>query len=383
MRFKKSIFLNALECPRLLQMFGLILILFTPLIFIILIFLYIYRYLIKIILKLKFKDKFIGFLKGTDCVWASEDTACLSVINILIIVEKPKHNSNVIFMEDLKNLMNDRTISKATGTMFEKLYYRRRQKFGYYFWERNEEIDLNNRIRWLECENADCDGSCEDVSSEFFKKNLGSICNKLLPDNHAAAWEILVGRRCSRSGSRIKDHSASEESLDTDICKIPLILRTHHSLGDGITLLKWLETIFDEDKTKGKIKNTMSINANENIKEFVSSLHNSENNLPNETKNFTSLATLSRVLKHLRGHFLASLKYFKIVTINSIKWQEEILINHKLNFKHSYLKQVYEKIKEIMYLTMIILLAPKYMIEQACNIDKKYICIQYLFYKKG
>ncbi|XP_025269790.1 uncharacterized protein LOC109610519 [Camponotus floridanus] len=359
---------------------------FTPLILVILNLLYIYHCLIEIILRIQLKDKFIGFLKGTDSVWASEDAVCLSIINILIIIEKTEQNSNVIFLEGLKDLIHDRIISKATGTIFEKLFYRRRQKFGYYFWERNEEIDLNNRIRWLECENADCDGSCEDVSSEFFKKNLGSICNKTLPDDHTASWEILVGKRCSRGRSRIDSHSAPEECFDTDTCKIPVIIRIHHSLGDGISILKFcFETIFNEDKTKVKIEN-ISINANKtNFEELVSPLRNSEKSLTNQTRNLNekivrsykknifaasmSFTTLSRVLKNLRGHFLVLLKYSKTTTIDSLKWQAKISINHRLNFKDC-LKQVYEKIKEIMHSTIIILLTPKCMIEQACNIDE-------------
>ncbi|XP_025265778.1 uncharacterized protein LOC112638389 isoform X2 [Camponotus floridanus] len=390
MQFENSVFFNGFRRHKLQQLFAIVAIilayLFSPLTLIILNFLYIYRCLIEIILRIQLKDKFVGFLKGTDCVWASEDAVCLSVLNILIIIEKPKQNSNVIFLEGLKNLIHDRIVSKTTGTIFEKLFYRRRQKFGYYFWERNEEeIDLNNRIRWLECENADCDGSCEDVSSEFFRKNLGSICNKTLPDDHTAAWEILVGKRCSRGRSRIDDHSASEECFDTDTCKIPLIIRIHHSLGDGITLLKlWFERIFDH-KTKVEIENM--INANEiNVKEFVSPLRNSEKNLPNETKNLNEkivrsykknifaasifFTTLAQVMKNLRSHFLALLKYSKTITIDSIKRQTKILINHRLNFKDICLKQVYEKIKEIMHFTLIILLTPKCMIEQACSIDE-------------
>ncbi|XP_025269756.1 uncharacterized protein LOC112639565 [Camponotus floridanus] len=395
MQFEKLAFFNRFGCQKLQQLFAIILAyLFTPLILVILNFLYIYHCLIEIILRIQFKDKFIGFLKGTDCVWANEEAVYFSVINILIIIEKTEQNSNVIFLEGLKNLIHDRIISKATGTIFEKFFYRRRQKFGYYYWERNEEIDLNNRIRWLECENADCDGSCEDVSSEFFKKNLGSICNKTLPDDHTASWEILVGKRCSRGRSRIDSHSAPEECFDTDTCKIPVIIRIHHSLGDGISLLRFcFKTIFDEDKTKVKIEN-ISINANKtNFKELVSPLRNSEKSLMNGTRNLNekivrylsyirklsykknifavsmSLTTLSRVLKNLRGHFLVLLKYSKTTTIDSLKRQAKISINHRLNFK-DYLKQVYEKIKEIMHLTMIILLIPKCIIKQTCSIDK-------------
>ncbi|KAM0732199.1 hypothetical protein ACS0PU_001741 [Formica fusca] len=384
-----SVFLNGLGRQRLQELLRIVCVcLLIPFILIILNFLYIYRYLVKIVLRIQFKDKFAGLLKGTDYVWAIEDAASLSVINILMILEKDdRRNSNAIFLEDFKNLVNDRIVSKAAGSTFEKLFYHRNQKFGYYFWERNEKIDLKNRIRWLECENADCDGSCEDISSESFRKNLGSICNKSLPDNHTAAWEILVGKRCPRSRSRVeKDRLSSAECFDTDTCKIPMIFRVHHSLGDGIALLKLLfKAITDEDETKVKIENTVSINANvRNFKEFVSSLHNSRRNLPNETrhsdeemvrsyeKNILAASipsihmTVSRVLKDLRCRFHALLKYFKTVTMNSIKQQAKISINHIwLNFKDIFLKQIYEKIKEITRLMMIIFSTPKWLIKQA------------------
>lgn len=405
MQFERSnsVLLNGLGRQRLQELLKTICVcLLIPFILITLNFLYIYRYLVGIVLRIQLKDKFAGFLKGTDYVWAIEDTVSLSVINILTILEKDGRNSNAIFLEDFKNLINDRIVSKAVGSTFEKLFYRRKQKFGYYFWERNEEIDLKNKIRWLECANADCDGSCEDVSSESFRKNLGNICNKSLPDNHTAAWEILVGKRCSRSRSRVeKGRLSPEECFDTDTCKISIIFRIHHSLGDGIAILKLLfKTITDEDETKEKIENnTVSINANEtDFKEFVSPLRNSRKNLSNETKHLDEemvqsyeknilaasmpYMTVSRILKDLRGRFHASLKYFKIVTINSIKQQAKISINHIwLNFKNIFLKQVYEKIKEITRLTMIIFSIPNWLFKQAIpSMDEKYIYIYIYMY---
>ena len=248
MQFERSssILLNGLRRQRLQELLRIACVyLLTPLIFITLNFLYIYRCLVEIVLRIQFKEKFVGFLKGTDCVWAIEDAVSLSVINILMILEKAARNSNAIF-----------------------------------FWVRNEEIDLKNRIRWLECENADCDGSCEDVSSESFRRNLGSICNKSLPDDHTAAWEILVGKRCPRSRSRIEEGRLSpEECFDTDTCKIPMVFRVHHSLGDGVALLGLLlEAIADKNETK--------------------------------------VMTLSRVLKDLQDHFYASLKCSKSVMID-------------------------------------------------------------------
>ncbi|XP_072755329.1 uncharacterized protein [Anoplolepis gracilipes] len=383
MQFERSntIILNGLRRQKLQESLRIICAyLFIPFILITLNFLYIYRCLVEIVLRIQFKNKFAGLLKGTDYIWAIEDTS-LSVINILMILEKVKQNSETIFLEDFKNLVNDRIVSKAAGTTFEKLFYLRSQKFGYYFWERNEEIDLKNRIRWLECENADCDGSCEDVSSESFRKNLGSICNKSLPDDHTAAWEILVGKRCPRSRSRVEEGRLSlEECFNTNACKIPMIFRVHHSLGDGVALLKLFKAITDEDEMKIEIENTISINPNKtNFKDFISPLRNSENSLSNKTRNLNKESVqsyekdilaismpyviLSRVLKDLRSHLVASLKYFK--TIDSIKQQPKISINHMwLNFKDIFLKQVYEKIEKIMRLMMIILSAPKCLTEQ-------------------
>ncbi|XP_029163505.1 uncharacterized protein LOC114934948 isoform X2 [Nylanderia fulva] len=389
MQFERSssVLLNGLRHQRLQELLRIACVcLLTPFIFITLNFLYIYRCLVEIILRIQFKGKFAGFLKGTDCVWAIEDAVSLSVINILMILEKSARDSNAIFLENFKNLVNDRIVSKAAGTTFEKLLYRRSQKYGYYFWERNEDIDLKNRIGWLECKNADCDSSCEDVSSESFRKNLGNICNKPLPDDHTAAWEILIGKRCPRSRSRVEEGRLSpEECFDTDACKIPIIFRVHHSLGDGIALLGLLlEAIADKNETKvSKTKNIVSINANEtNCKEYFSSLHNSEKNLSNEMKNqeivqsyeknilaasmpFTYMR-LPRILKDLQDHFHVLLKCSKSITIDFIKQQAKISINHMwLNFKDIFLKQVYENIKQIAQLMTIILSAPKYLAQQA------------------
>ncbi|XP_036142826.1 uncharacterized protein LOC118644089 [Monomorium pharaonis] len=234
----------------------------TPLIVISLILLYIYRCLVEIMLRIQLKSKFAGLLKGTDCVWATEDTVSLSVINILMILEKAE-NSNAIFLEDFRNLVNDRVVSKAAGTTLEKLFYLRGQKFGYYFWEKSEKIDLKNRIRWLECVNANCDGSCEDISGESFRKTLENVCNKSLPDNHRAAWEILVGGCCLKSKYRVKkSYLSPEKCFSTDIQKIPIVFRVHHSLGDGVALIDLLlKTIIEKDVKKEmrvKIKDIIS-----------------------------------------------------------------------------------------------------------------------------
>ncbi|KYN27070.1 PREDICTED: uncharacterized protein LOC108757728 [Trachymyrmex cornetzi] len=356
--------------------------LFAPFIAITLILLYIYRHFIEIVLKIQLRNKFAGLLKGTDCVWAVEDAVSLSVINILMILEKVARNSNKIFLEDFRNLINDRIVLKAADTTIEKLFYLRSQRFGYYFWERSEKVDLKDRIRWLECMNANCDGSCEDISGELFRKTLENVCNKPLPDNHRAAWEILVGKRCPKSRSNLEEGRLSpEKCFDTDTRKIPMLFRVHHSLGDGVALLGLLlKTITEETESKEtrvKIKNIVSSGeTGKRFKEIVPALQNSERNFQNEIdvvrfyeKNILAASmpyvTFSRLVQDLRNHFYASMKFSNNVTIVSLKQQAKISIDRTwLNFK-DVLKQMYSTIKDVTRLTMILLSFPKFIIQQA------------------
>lgn len=305
---------------------------FAPLIAIILIFLYIYRCLVEIVLKIQFNTKFAGLLKGEDSVWAVEDTVSRSIINILIILEKDTRSTNVIFLEDLRNLINNRIVAKAAGTSLEKIFYRRNRKFGYYFWEKSEKIDLKDKIRWLECENANCDGSCEDISSETFRRNLGNVCNRPLPDDNRAAWECLVGKRCTKSRSRVEGCLSLEKHLNTDLRNIPVIFRAHHSLGDGVALLQvFLKAISKEDKV-------------------VKMMKFDEKKLQDEIK-------------------IARLRDKGILLKQQTKTWTDVWLNFKNLFERSC-----EKIAKAMRLMMILLSAPQCFIQQTINsMDEKYV----------
>ncbi|XP_011688950.1 PREDICTED: uncharacterized protein LOC105450693 isoform X2 [Wasmannia auropunctata] len=322
-----SVIFNGITRRRLWELLGTACVfLLAPLIVIALIFLYIYRRLVEIALRIQLLNKFAGLLKGTDCIWAIEDAVSPSIINVLLILEKTAQDSNANFLESWRILMNERIVSKASGTTLEKMFYLRSQKYGYYFWERSETVDLKDRIRWLECVNANCDGSCEDICSESFRKTLESVCNKPLPNDHRAAWEILVGRRCPRSRSHEKDHLCSDESFNTDIRKIPVLIRIHHSLGDGVAFRDlWFEAIAEKDETK---------EARVKIKNIASSGETEER--------FKSLKQVKMLTKHT--------------------W-----LSHKVIV----LTQLYERIKEITRITMALFSYPKYIVQLAVrSMDK-------------
>jgi len=401
MQFERSnsVTLNGITCRILRKLLGITSIfLFTPFIVIALVFFYIYRHLVEIVLKIQLKEKFAGLLKGTDCIWAIEDTVSLSVINVLMILEKTAQNTNAeIFLQDLRKLVNDCIVSKTADTTLEKLFYHRGQKFGYYFWKRSDEVNLEYRIRWLECEDINCDGSCEDVTSEIFRRNLGSICNRSLPADHTAAWEILVGRHCAQFSSpqyAEEDRLSVRKCSNTDISKIPVIFRVHHSVGDGVALLGLLlKAIAEENEIKvtklTKIEDDIgSIIKNEkDLKEIVSSSRNLRNNSQNEaeivqsyhenilTASMSFTYIISRILRDLRRYFRPSLKFFDNITIDTMRQQMKASIEHTwLNFKNTVFNQSYEKIKDSVQLIFFIFSIPECFIQQAiCSMDEKYM----------
>ncbi|XP_020295287.1 uncharacterized protein LOC109860543 isoform X1 [Pseudomyrmex gracilis] len=244
--------------------------LFAPFFVIILMFLHIYRRLIEIVLRIQLRDKFAGLLEGSDALWSVEDTS-LSLITAILIVKKTAGSTNTIFLKNIRKFFTH--LSKTVPKELDKLFYYRYQKFGYFYWEKSK-FNPETAIRWLECEISNCDGSCENVHSTTFQENLGFICNQPLYDNHKPMWEMLIGRRCSKFSSYMEEDPSlsSEDRFNTDVDEIPVVFRVHHSLGDGIALLKMLSTVIaDDDVIKEQstimLRNSILIDKKNNFKE--------------------------------------------------------------------------------------------------------------------
>lgn len=83
-------------------------------------------------------------------------------------------------------------------------------------------------------------GQCSDSSNDI-RESFGHLSNVPLPFNHSASWEVLVSRQ------QITGTDADGES----VLQVPVLFRVHHSLGDGIALLRlFLETVADKDVPK-------------------------------------------------------------------------------------------------------------------------------------
>uniref|UniRef100_A0A1B0FUX8 O-acyltransferase WSD1 C-terminal domain-containing protein n=1 Tax=Lutzomyia longipalpis TaxID=7200 RepID=A0A1B0FUX8_LUTLO len=203
----------------------------------------IYRSFVRIILQIKFRGKFRGFLSANDTVWTVEHQKWKSVINILALLEE-KRSEN--FESSLKSSEeNAREILEMIRSKFEvlmrsdrseaaqKIFYCLNRELGYSFWT-TAECKIEDYVKFI-----DIPSSSSFLTTTLVKKWLGEVSNDFLPRNHSFLWEILV---------------CTKPIIENGSIKYPIICRVHHSLGDGVALLRFfLETIADQEKKPSSV----------------------------------------------------------------------------------------------------------------------------------
>ncbi|XP_055320369.1 uncharacterized protein LOC129577418 [Sitodiplosis mosellana] len=201
-----------------------------------------YRHHIHHTIKRKYGDKFRGFLDGSDAVWALEDDFAKSVINIMALVEINVQSNNsaadsaVNILLALRKRLSLRFLGEYKT--FPKLFYKRCKEHGYSFWTNENECTIEDYIRFMP---NITEAAKHTDNKKYIESAFGALCNMPLMNNHSASWEILVSKR------HITDYN-SEGNLATHI---PVLFRIHHSLGDGVALLRlFLETIADRENSK-------------------------------------------------------------------------------------------------------------------------------------
>lgn len=163
-------------------------------------------------------------MSAIDSVWAIEDDNALSVINVISAVDNPK-NRNII--ENLRSTVTSKLL--GPNSICPKMMYIRSFHLGYYFWSKNQNIDINDYIRPIEFDDDEGDFVTEDELQIY----VSEISNTKLPYDNGACWEILV----------------SNKPLE-DTNTYPVLFRIHHSLGDGVALLKLLLNTIGCDKPR-------------------------------------------------------------------------------------------------------------------------------------
>ncbi|XP_076287010.1 uncharacterized protein LOC143212282 [Lasioglossum baleicum] len=353
----------------LLTIFSLLL---APTIGLSLLGLYLYRRVIDVVLRIQLKEKYVGLFDGADSIWAIEEPSALAVNNILLIFEKDARHSNTNFLDSFRELVRTRVLS----SFHEKLLHKRKKRFGYYYWERTEEIDLKERVRWLEYDRSSCDGSCDSVYNGHLKRILWNVCNQPLPEDHTASWEILVGKCCPRSSHHYLRRL--EERLTSRI-KIPVLFRVHHSLGDGMALLKFFkEVIVDKEPVQDtcvhmehasfKVKSLESRKTNPVKPSLIGdrSLRSSlQRDVMSASMPFIHFTVFSQVLKVLMARFSEGFKFLQNLTWEDAKSKLKVLADNEIERLRVLLLNLWKNVKGLVRLTKIVVGSPACLIAQA------------------
>lgn len=96
----------------------------------------------------KYGERFRGFLEGTDAVWALEDDAAKSIINVMALVEigaENTENGSVSVLLALRKRFALRFLGEYKP--FPKLFYKRCKEYGYSFWTNENECTIEDHIR--------------------------------------------------------------------------------------------------------------------------------------------------------------------------------------------------------------------------------------------
>lgn len=206
----------------------------TPVVMVSLPLFFSYRLLVHVYLKRRVGVRFAGLLKGPDVVWAMELPEARSIITVLVVLEVPPDNVRCLRGDTTPGKLLLRTVRKvaqlsllAPDSPFPKLIYlRKKSRLGYHYWVKSEQVNVDTFVRCLNISEHVPNG----LSENELQCVIGEHCNKPMPFDDTATWEILVGQQ---------PLLPPEGSLDKSL-RYPIIFRVHHTVGDGVALLRLL-----------------------------------------------------------------------------------------------------------------------------------------------
>ncbi|XP_014368908.2 uncharacterized protein LOC106719155 [Papilio machaon] len=171
---------------------------------------------------------FASFLDGFDVFWSLEDDDSRCVINVLGIVETNTSDSLVSRIKQKLRIV-------ITNKSCNKLFYRRNEKYGWYYWRNYSEIDLNDYVKVLNIGNKKGSISKEDIEGA-----MTEVSYLPLPFNDTGLFQIFVTEQ------RI-------ENCEGERSNYGIIFRIHHAVGDGVALIEFLcKTLADDVKNDQK-----------------------------------------------------------------------------------------------------------------------------------
>lgn len=197
-----------------------------------------YRLVVACVLKRRHGSHFKGLLDGVDVVWAIERDNSRGMINIMAYIEEPvgrQATKETSTCAELLLVLRKRISSRLMRSYqaHPKMFWKRNLELGYYWWSDLSELTIEDYIRYLEY--VPLDQGEQYIDERKLRCVMSNINNRNLPDEHSSSWEILVGRQPLLDRQR-------------NMLRYPIIFRVHHSLGDGVALLRLLlEGIVDKE----------------------------------------------------------------------------------------------------------------------------------------
>ncbi|XP_013190460.2 uncharacterized protein LOC106134865, partial [Amyelois transitella] len=299
---KPSITTDSLDNKILLRTLVLmILVAISPILIMFITFGILYKLLCSVIIKLK-DQSFVKFLDSFDVFWFLEGD---SVINILGVIET---ESPELLVENMRHRLEN-LFEKGTC---DKIFYRRNEDYGFYYWRKNSVIDMTEYVEMLEMPDK-----CV-LNERDLENIMTDLSSQPLPYNDEGLFKIIITKQ------RVSNNNNEREEFG-------IIIRIHHSVGDGVALIDFLcESLAD----KGQ-----SFNNAFNISEFQN------RNTPDDlVKMITKLCEIPLCVvdlilrkpdeNSLHGPTLLGVKHFKWTTSdeNLLIMIKEIKENVKLNF---------------------------------------------------
>ncbi|XP_063382347.1 uncharacterized protein LOC134668820 [Cydia fagiglandana] len=237
--------LNAKALPRAITLF--ILALMLPLIIAFLLLALVYKLACAVIIKNKDKY-FVGFLDSFDVFWSLEDDTTKSVITVLGVIQSDSPTALVLNIKHkLLNIFPNQTT--------DKLFFRRSEGYGFYYWRRYSSIDINQYV-----EMVDFPKNSDTLNTDDLEILMTKISNQSLPYNDEALFKILVTKqRVSNYGQERGEYG--------------IVFRIHHSVGDGVALIEFLcKTLADD-------KNDCAVNMFSNSEKYNTRIQETPKNL--------------------------------------------------------------------------------------------------------
>lgn len=178
---------------------------------------------INMTLKITHGSLYNGMLSGGDVIWSVEDIS-KTVINILLVVQDEDGNGD--FVERITKEIYAKYQENIKD--FTKLSCIRRRKMGYTYLIKNQ-VDIS------ECVKVDDDGFNDnaELSRDEIENLIGYYSNKSLPRENDALWEIILFKKPMKWSDQKKHY--------------PILCRFSHVVGDGLSLITVLTTIFGKN----------------------------------------------------------------------------------------------------------------------------------------